>query len=525
MQKFITIFDPKSEWNFVGFIPLATKIGFILPIATLIGLFALGVNWGLDFKGGTEIQVKFDKAVPPAEVRELLVAEGFKKNNVQQYGSDDATELLLRIERITSMTDDNVATIKGALEAEFDALKQGSSLGKDSLKVEFTAKEGDRIFVSLPDPVVAKPVAKNKDATAIDAELTTLLMQADGNKPLDDFALDTMSIKGFDRGAVVAGAQRLNLLVTASTAKRVEPKVDGASAKMRAYEKQIALLTKIIDGKGVKLRRTKNDEGVIGTDDAIKKTGESYRGVVKYLVMFQGISVDIERALAKKYGGAEWEKCLGNAKDKPATCPDIRRIDFVDAQVAEGLQTDGLMSVLMALLLILIYVAIRFDLFFAPGAVIALVHDAIGALAIFAFGRLEFDQPSIAALLTVVGYSINNTIVIYDRIRETMPIDTKSPLTQDEVKSYVNKAINDTFSRTVNTSLTTFMAALALFIFAGGVVQNFASVLMVGIVLGAFSSTCLAPASYLFFRNTFQNEDGPKDTLGPSTEEKLRGVV
>ena len=352
-----------------------------------------------------------------------------------------------------------------------------------------------------------------------------MLVQADGNKPLDDFALDNMSIKGFDRGAVVAGAQRLNLLVTASAAKRVEPKADGASAKMRAYERQIALLTKIIDGKGVKLRRTKNDEGVVGTEDAIKKTGESYKGVVKYLVMFQGISVDIERALAKKYGGADWEKCLGNAKEKPATCPDIRRIDFVDAQVAEGLQTDGLMSVLMALLLILIYVAIRFDLFFAPGAVIALVHDAIGALALFAFGRLEFDQPSIAALLTVVGYSINNTIVIYDRIRETVPTDTKRPLSDDDVASYVNRAINDTFSRTINTSLTTLCASVALAVFAGGVVQNFAIVLSVGIILGALSSTFLAPATYLWFRKNFQNPEQTKAQGGLSREDKARGVV
>ncbi|MCP4504192.1 MAG: protein translocase subunit SecF [Deltaproteobacteria bacterium] len=523
-MKFVTLFDPKSEWNFVGFIPTAVKIGFIIPIATLIGLAVFGVNWGLDFKGGTEIQVKFAQKVEAKAVKELLVGAGFAKNKVQQIGDVEDNELLLRIERITSLTDESAAKIKKTITDDFASLKKGSTFGVETVNVEFEASEGDRITISLPEPVVAGPPKKNKNPRQISGELTALLVNEGGNLPLDGAVLNTLSGKGFDRGAIVAAAKGLGLLVTAPAASQIEPSFSTATAlgmKLNAQKAELALL---LDQKsGVKLRRSKKKgEEKADINDAISNS-QPYKGMIKYTVFFQGISVDVSLALAKAYAGPDWEKC--SSAERPTTCPDLRRVDFVDAQVAEGLQTDGLVSVLMALVLILVYVAVRFDLFFSPGAVVALVHDAIGAMALFAFFGLEFDQPSIAALLTVVGYSINNTIVIYDRIRETMPIDTLAPLTMDEVKSYVNKAINDTFSRTVNTSLTTFMAAAALFIFAGGVVQNFAAVLMAGIFLGAFSSTCLAPASYLFFRRTFQNEDSVKETMGPTRDEKFAGVV
>jgi preprotein translocase SecF subunit len=321
--------------------------------------------------------------------------------------------------------------------------------------------------------------------------------------------VDALSAQGLDRAVVAAKARELGYTVSAAAPKLVEPIVDDAVALQNALNAQQKLLSDLLDNQsGAKLRRARRaGETESTTEDAVTRS-EPYQGMVKYAVQFRGVSVDIEKALRDKFGAAE-----------------IRRVDFVDAQVAKQLQTDGLLAVIYALLLILVYVAIRFDFFFSPGAVIALVHDAIGALLVFSLGRMEFVLPSIAALLTVVGYSINNTIVIYDRIRETVPTDPKKPLTDEDVAGYVNRAINDTFSRTINTSLTTLCASVALAVFAGGVVQNFAIVLSVGIILGALSSTFLAPATYLWFRKSFQNNEPTKTRAGLSREDKARGVV
>ena len=153
------------------------------------------------------------------------------------------------------------------------------------------------------------------------------------------------------------------------------------------------------------------------------------------------------------------------------------------------------------------------------------MHDSLGALALFAFVRIEFDLPSVAALLTVVGYSINNTIVIYDRVREILPTQTKEPLTDKEVEGYVNEAVNNTLSRTINTTITTLCASVALLLLTKGAVQNFAAVLSLGILLGAFSSTFIAPATYLGLRKRFFDPEGAKKQTVKDIHAKIKSVV
>ena len=522
-----TLFDPKKQIDFVGMMKVTTKIGFAIPITSIVLLAVLGINWGLDFSGGTEMQVKFPQAVSTEEVKTVLREAGFAKNQVQQYGPSENNELLIRVERMTSLTDADVARIEKLLKENFETLRFGAKGTAEDISVSFDAHEGDRITVRLPEPQPSRPAAKNADPAAVAAALKARLLSDAEPKPLDDAAIDALSAEGFDRAALVSQANTLGIEVTASMAKRSEPAFSEALAKAAALRAQKQALTKLLDEKsGARLRRTKGHEDKkASVDDAVIQD-EPYQGKVKYLVQFRGVSVDIERALADHFAKGKADQCV-DVDQRPDFCPEIRRVEFVDAQVAEDLQTDGVLAVVYALIGILIYVAIRFDFFFSPGAVIALVHDAIGALMLFALG-MQFDQPSIAAVLTVVGYSINNTIVIYDRIRETVPNTPDHPLSDEEVAKGVHQAINDTFSRTVNTSLTTLFASLALFFFAGGVVRNFAAVLSVGIVLGAFSSTFLAPATYLFFNKNFKKAEptqGGKVKTGLSREEKARGVV
>jgi preprotein translocase SecF subunit len=515
-MKFITIFDPKNPLNFVGRMRSMMYVHIAIPVLSILMLATVGVDLGLDFSGGTEMQVKFDKNVSSAEIRAVLATAGFEKNQVQQYGASEDNEVLIRIERLTSLTEENINAIKTLLKDNIQSLSQGATAGPDAISVEFRPEEGDRVTIKIPAPALKKPAAKNKDAVAIEAALVDVLgPDQKGEKPLlTDSALGKLSGLGFDRGAVVEKAKELNHPIAASEQNQKEAPWDEIVQTQNILDAQQKELSKLLDEKsGAKLRRTKKtDQEDADISDSVHRD-EPYKGYVKYLVHFTGVSSDIEKSLVKEFGSAE-----------------TRRVEFVDAQVAEQLQTDGAFAVIVALMFILIYVAVRFDLFFSPGAVIALIHDALGALLLFSLPiaaiRLEFNLPSIAALLTVVGYSINNTIVVFDRIRETLPRDPKQPLTMEQVENYVNNAINDTFSRTINTSLTTLAASLALFFFAGGAVQNFALVLSVGIVLGAISSTFLAPSSYLFFRRHFYRpEDNTKSRGQMSREDKARGIV
>lgn len=239
---------------------------------------------------------------------------------------------------------------------------------------------------------------------------------------------------------------------------------------------------------------------------------EPQNNKIRYTIQFAGMTGKIQKEFEKKFGAVE-----------------IRKIDFVDSQVSRQLRTDGILAVIYAILAIVIYIAIRFDMYFSPGAVFSLVNDTLAALLVFIFFRVEFDTPSIAALLTIIGYSVNNTVVVYDRIRETLPNNMKKPLSIDEIKLCVNKAINDTLSRTINTTLTTLFASVAIVIFASGAIKNFAIVLSVGITVGAFSSVFVAPAAFLlakkYIRPTKTDENLPHVMGQPTREERAKGVV
>jgi preprotein translocase subunit SecF len=171
---------------------------------------------------------------------------------------------------------------------------------------------------------------------------------------------------------------------------------------------------------------------------------------------------------------------------------EVLSIDAVGPKVGGELRRQGFISVMATLELILIYVAFRFDITFAPGAVLALFHDVSLTVMIFVLTQREFNLPMIGALLTIVGYSLNDTIVIYDRIRENSERHRRT-----EMKDLINVSINETLSRTLATSLTTFLA-IAAFLFMGGpVIQNFAFALLLGIIFGTYSTIFVASPTIL----------------------------
>ncbi len=173
---------------------------------------------------------------------------------------------------------------------------------------------------------------------------------------------------------------------------------------------------------------------------------------------------------------------------------DIRRVEMVGPQVGKDLRQKGLLSILYAMIGILIYISWRFELRFAVGAVIALLHDVLITLGVFSLSGREIDLPIIAAFLAIIGYSLNDTIIVYDRIRENYGKHQKKGFT-----AVVNSSINETLSRTILTSGTTLLVVLALFVFGGGVIHNFAFALLIGILVGTYSSIFVASPVLIFW--------------------------
>ena len=213
-------------------------------------------------------------------------------------------------------------------------------------------------------------------------------------------------------------------------------------------------------------------------------------GFSEAVVQSYGTSQDVMVRLAPRTGedsqviSASILAALDKAGHGGAT---VRRIEYVGAQVGEELKEQGMLAVLVALGGILVYVALRFEWRFALGAVLATVHDTIFTVGFFSLFKIDFDLTVLAAVLAVIGYSLNDTIVVFDRIRENF-----RRMRTGTVAEVMNAAINQTFSRTIMTSFTTLVVVVMLFLFGGAVVHGFALALIVGIVIGTVSSIYVA---------------------------------
>ena len=176
------------------------------------------------------------------------------------------------------------------------------------------------------------------------------------------------------------------------------------------------------------------------------------------------------------------------------SAPDIRKIDIVGPKAGAALRISGFQAMLWAFLAIMIYIGLRFDFKYAPGAIVALFHDVSIVLGIFAFTHHEFTLQTVAAILAVIGYSVNDTVIVYDRVREHEERDRDLPLT-----THINRAINSTLSRTVLTSGTTLFVSGSMFFFGGQAIKDFFLAITLGILIGTYSSVFVAaPVTLLF---------------------------
>ena len=205
------------------------------------------------------------------------------------------------------------------------------------------------------------------------------------------------------------------------------------------------------------------------------------------------------------------EKVKAKLEERYGQDISYRRIEFVGPTISAELVDTAIQAVLVSVVAILIYIWLRFEWHYSVGAIAALVHDVILTIGMFTITGIEFNLASVAAILTIVGYSINDTVVVYDRIRENFRRYKKM-----EVKDLLDLSINETLSRTVMTSVTTLLALLALFIFGGEVIRGFATAMIFGVLVGTYSSIFVAAPLLLQIGLTHHNEED--DGFKPSDD-------
>ena len=357
------IIKKKTNIDFIGKRRPALFISSVLNLAILVGITIFGFNFGVDFAGGTVVELKFDHRVSAEDVRKRAQAAGLHDVSVQGIGGASENSFLLRLGGVTQLTKENSVQAEAAIRA----------LG-----------------------------------------------------PIKFFHAD------LDNGLI-------NF--------RAEQKLDPEQIKKAA------------EGTGTGIKE-------------VRSLGEAQGGGTDYQVVVSGMA---DRVFAAMRQGME----------KPDFI--VQRVDYVGPQVGKQLRNKGIMSLVYAMVMILIYVAFRFDFKFGPGALVAMVHDVIMVSGYFLVTRREFNLTSIAVLLTVIGYSINDTIVVYDRIREEMVRYKGKPLPE-----IINIAVNDTLSRTILTSGVTALSLVGLLIFGVGEIWDFAMAMLVGIIVGTYSSVYIA---------------------------------
>ncbi|MBE0531268.1 MAG: protein translocase subunit SecF [Rhodospirillales bacterium] len=215
-------------------------------------------------------------------------------------------------------------------------------------------------------------------------------------------------------------------------------------------------------------------------------------------VSLQGFGApdDVLIRLQKQDGGDKAQQdAVEKVKAVLGSGVEYRRTEVVGPQVSNELFLDGIYAVCLAMIAILIYIWFRFEWQFGVGALVALVHDVLGTIGVFAILQWEFNLSTVAAVLTIAGYSINDTVVVFDRIRENLrKYKTMSFL------DLLNRSINETLSRTIMTSLTTLVALFSLYIFGGEVIRGFSFAMIFGILIGTYSSICVAAPLMLYMK-------------------------
>jgi preprotein translocase subunit SecF len=367
-MKFIELVKSGTNHDFVKYRRIAVIASLVVNLLVVFGALVWPrLNYGVDFAGGTELQLAFHKPVDVGTVRDEISKLGFGEPTVQIYGNASDNQFLVRVERIALLTRETAEKARQEITAEL--------AGKQMTQFRFDPEVGDKIDIAFKEPV--------------------------------------------DEAVLRSAAEKAGLA----------PK---------------------------EIRTLSAREGADR----------------EYTIIAQGPGDKIGGALKAKFGADQ---------------VDVVRTEYVGPQVGKQLRNDGIASVLYAMFFILLYVGFRFDFRFSPGVIIALIHDAIITMGFFVVSRHEFNLTSVTVILTVVGYSVNDTIVVYDRIRENAKRFKGKPL-----RDLINLSINEMLGRTILTSGATALSLVGLIVYGVGTIQDFALAMLVGIISGTYSTWYIA---------------------------------
>jgi preprotein translocase subunit SecF len=384
------LIKPNHNFDFVG------KMNLLLGISTFLVLLSIAMlpinhfwrghalNYSIDFRGGTEVQVAFADKQEAGKIRDAMESGGFKGADV--VAVRDAAfpnTYLLRFGAVSPVSDQKAEELQNKLKAKFGA--------ETVRKFEFS-EGGDKVYI------------------------------------------------------------RFN--------KAVEPND----------------ITAVLADAGIR-------------NNTVQRYGRPEDNT--YEIILVGLDVEVKHALEAKLGA-------GAVKAIPS-------VESVGAKAGAELRDDGIKSLLFAIVCIMVYIAVRFDFRYGPGTIASLLHDAILVMGAFAITYREFSLTTIAAILTVIGYSMNDTIVVFDRIRENA-----SRLRDKKFDKIVNTSINETLSRTILTSATVFFVTLAMNIWGTGVIRDFAFAMNVGVIVGTYSSIYVAAPILLWLNERFFKTAGGK---------------
>ncbi len=365
--KTFDIIPHGTKFDFVGKRHIAVVLSLVVNLAVILWCIPAihGLNFGVDFAGGTEMEIRFGKAVDAGAIRKAVEELGFKDASVQTYGAESEHTYLVRVGRIALMSPEDVQKVEAAVKAKFPVES-----------MNFSAESGDKIDFQLQDPAHPGPAP------------------------------------GGGRGRGGEGPRGAR----GGRPHRRDPLLRG------------------------------HHPGHPGQD---------------------------RRAISPP--------------GSPTRSPEVRRVEYVGPAVGRELRNQGFKAILYAMALIVVYVGLRFDFRFSPGVIIAIVHDAVVTLGYFAFSGREFNLTSIAVILTVVGYSVNDTVVVYDRIREN-----QGKYKGKSLGEIVNASINEVFGRTLLTSFATALSLVGLLVYGVGTIFDFSFAMLVGIVSGTYSTWFIA---------------------------------
>jgi preprotein translocase subunit SecF len=398
-QKFFEIIHPGIDIDLIGKQRYWIGASILLVLLTLVMLplnaYVLKdrghmLNWGVDFRGGTEILVEFSKPIPAADVREAVTKSGYHNAEVVQYGAQGSNSYMIRMGAVSIVSKDQAEKGKAALA------KVGDATLNTERGFDFT-EGGDKIYLRFDKPV----------------EPTTLA------ETLKSAGIPTTQVKPFGRA-----------------------------------------------------------------DDHV------------YEATLIGLDTEVAKGLNTHLGEGTVKQILG--------------VQSVGAKAGQQLRDDGLRALGAAILLIVVYVAFRFDFRYGPGTVVALLHDAIITVGAFAVTYKEFSLTTLAALLTIIGFSMNDTIVVFDRIRENA-----ARYRDRRFDKVVNQSINETLSRTILTSATVFFVTLAMNIFGTGVIRDFAFAMNVGVIVGTYSSIFIASPILIWLTDRYNQNQKNKPQRQP----------